>query len=42
MTRKDYVLIAEAVTEAKADILAKEPAAQWRDLCDGVREISRN
>ena len=35
MTRKDYVLIAAALTQAKLDILGKEPPEAHSDLLDG-------
>lgn len=36
MTRKDYVLIAEALREARVDIQCKEPEEQVQTLKDGV------
>lgn len=36
MTRKDYILIANAFLAARADIEGKEPPENQADLLDGV------
>ena len=36
MTRKDYILIANALRDARAKIRQCEPEESLADLCDGV------